>query len=272
MQIERSHADTALGINLQEGATDGETTEESETEEYGAIGGRKPGQPPRHFITFITGDGLVGRDGRLRVGDELLEVNGIVLQGKEPSEVLVIMRTLPPGEPVNLVVARRKRKGRNQWIGVEDRPRSASDYPGPPGGPLIKSKSDGSLSSSMHESPSLGKSRSLERLDAPALWSDETEMVVLNKGEGGLGFSILDYQDPIDPEETMIVVRSLVPGGVAQMDGRLVPGDRIMAVNENDLRNASLDVAVSVLKGAPKGRVTIEIAKPLNKDESETEA
>lgn len=70
-------------------------------------------------------------------------------------------------------------------------------------------------------------------------------------------------QDPMNPSETVIVIRSLVPGGVAQMDGRLIPGDRLLSVNDTALDNASLDQAVQALKGAPKGVVLIGVAKPL---------
>ena len=66
----------------------------------------------------------------------------------------------------------------------------------------------------------------------------------------------------MNPSETVIVIRSLVPGGVAQQDGRLVPGDRLMFVNEANLENASLDQAVQALKGAPRGTVHIGVAKP----------
>ena len=48
-------------------------------------------------------------------------------------------------------------------------------------------------------------------------------------------------QDPINPLETVIVIRSLVPGGVAQVDGRLVPGDRLVFVNDVNLENAMLE-------------------------------
>lgn len=71
-----------------------------------------------------------------------------------------------------------------------------------------------------------------------------------------------DWQDPMNPNETIIVIRSLVPGGVAQVDGRLIPGDRLLFVNDVNLENASLDEAVQVLKGAPKGVVHIGVAKP----------
>jgi len=64
--------------------------------------------------------------------------------------------------------------------------------------------------------------------------------------------------------ETVIVIRSLVPGGAAAADGRLVPGDRLVAVNDTRLDNASLDAAVHALKGAPYGPVRILIARPLH--------
>lgn len=70
-------------------------------------------------------------------------------------------------------------------------------------------------------------------------------------------------QDPLDPNDTLIVIRSLVPGGVAQLDGRLIPGDRLLFVNDINLENSSLDQAVQALKGAPKGVVRIGVAKPL---------
>lgn len=103
----------------------------------------------------------------------------------------------------------------------------------------------------------------MEPLTGLAMWSSETQIIELIKGERGLGFSILDYQDPLDPNDTLIVIRSLVPGGVAQIDGRLIPGDRLLFVNDTRLENASLDQAVQALKGAPKGVVRIGVAKPL---------
>lgn len=67
----------------------------------------------------------------------------------------------------------------------------------------------------------------------------------------------------MNPAETVIVIRSLVPGGVAQLDGRLLPGDRLVFVNDVNLEHATLDDAVQTLKGAPKGTVLIGVAKPL---------
>ena len=60
-----------------------------------------------------------------------------------------------------------------------------------------------------------------------AMWTDEVLTIELQKTERGLGFSILDYQDPLNPSETVIVIRSLVPGGVAQQDGKITIGSKI---------------------------------------------
>ena len=63
--------------------------------------------------------------------------------------------------------------------------------------------------------------------------------------------------------DTVIVIRSLVPGGVAQVDGRLIPGDRLISVNDVHLESATLEQAVQALKGAPRGVVRIGVTKPL---------
>ncbi|KAA0192757.1 hypothetical protein HAZT_HAZT004050 [Hyalella azteca] len=150
------------------------------------------------------------------------------------------------------------------------------------------------------------KSRSLEPLTGLAMWASEPNVILLQKGDRGLGFSILDYQvrggeeellgekdsgdtytellgeegygycsveevvvaDPLNPQETVIVIRSLVPGGVAEKDGRLIPGDRLVAVNGTVLEGATLDEAVAALKGAPRGPVEIAVAKPISVLES----
>ena len=72
------------------------------------------------------------------------------------------------------------------------------------------------------------------------------------------------FQDPQNMSETVIVIRSLIPGGVAYHSKRIVPGDRLVYVNEIRLDNASLDMAVQALKGASFGPVKLGIGRPLN--------
>uniref|UniRef100_A0A915LTH4 PDZ domain-containing protein n=1 Tax=Meloidogyne javanica TaxID=6303 RepID=A0A915LTH4_MELJA len=96
------------------------------------------------------------------------------------------------------------------------------------------------------------KSRSLENLSGLAVWNCVPLVVPLLK------------DDPLHPEKVVLIIRSLVPGGAAQADGRIVPGDRLLFVNDKDLSNSSLENAVEVLKTAPVGQIVrLGIAKPV---------
>lgn len=67
----------------------------------------------------------------------------------------------------------------------------------------------------------------------------------------------------MDPTRSVIVIRSLVADGVAERSGELLPGDRLVSVNEFSLDNATLAEAVEVLKAVPPGAVHLGICKPL---------
>lgn len=47
-------------------------------------------------------------DGRLKIGDRLLEVNNIEMTGKSQSEAAAILRNTPPGSKVKIVVSRQE--------------------------------------------------------------------------------------------------------------------------------------------------------------------
>ncbi|XP_044265647.1 inaD-like protein isoform X2 [Tribolium madens] len=224
---------------------------------------------PHHYIRNILPDGPVGRNKVLQAGDELLEVNGIQLMGLNHLEVVSILKQLP--NFVSLVCARYPVP-----IRIIDTSQHREAFQArkilagslqtliPNNDRLVKAKSETSIASSFNSEQCNGsRSRSLELIAGLPMWNSEPTIVELIKGDHGLGFSILDYQDPINSQETVIVIRSLVPGGVAQLDGRLIPGDRLLSVNNINLENATLDKAVQVLKGAPKGPVRIAVAKPL---------
>ncbi|VVC26324.1 Hypothetical protein CINCED_3A013186 [Cinara cedri] len=231
---------------------------------------------PHHYIRSVLPEGPVGKNASLQSGDELLEVNGHRLLGRNHMEVVAILKELPIN--VRMICARRTDEQQlpHHYLTDITEDRAAFAAKNALGGSLqnlmpatdrlVKAKSDGSLASTgtagCSDSSRL-RSRSLEPLTGLAMWSSQPQLIELMKGERGLGFSILDYQDPMNPSETVIVIRSLVPGGVAQNDGRLIPGDRLLRVNDICLENASLDQAVQALKGAPKGVVHIAVAKPL---------
>ncbi|XP_046567946.1 multiple PDZ domain protein-like isoform X9 [Haliotis rubra] len=224
---------------------------------------------PHHYIRSILPDGPVGLNGHLISADELLEVNGKRLLGLNHVEVVNILKDLP--QHVRLVCARRKTQTTETYAHKDAQFLSSVFNTGvhtnfPASERLVKAKSEMALSSTdtaVLNSLNKSKSRSLEPLTNLAMWSSEPVVIELLKEDKGLGFSILDYQDPVNPNETVIVIRSLVPKGVAQLDGRLVPGDRLIFVNDINVEHATLDEAVQALKGAGKGVVRIGVAKPL---------
>lgn len=238
-QIKKFAASSGLGISL-EGTVDVE-------------GGREV--RPHHYIRSILPEGPVGSNGLLRSGDELLEVNNQRLLGMNHMQVVSILKELPQDvrmvcrRGITEIIAFTEENLRNSLLDSNDTNNNSSGLLSTDR--LVKAKSDGSLSTSIGNGDGFMKikSRSLEPLTGLAMWSSQPQIIELVKGERGLGFSILDYQDPLDSNDTLIVIRSLVPGGVAQLDGRLIPGDRLLFVNDTRLENASLDQAVQALKG-----------------------
>ncbi|XP_030092548.2 multiple PDZ domain protein isoform X4 [Serinus canaria] len=213
-----------------------------------------------HFIRSILPEGPVGRSGKLFSGDELLEVNDISLLGENHKDVVSILKELPI--KVTMVCCRPVAPPVTQPEILENL--SLSEVHLTEKGHIEL----GFIGSSDTEGTTLetaDEGQSMEEVQSSslAMWETDVQHIELEKGSMGLGFSILDYQDPVDPANTVIVIRSLVPGGVAEQDGRLLPGDRLMFVNDINLENGSLEEAVQALKGAPTGTVKIGVAKPL---------
>ncbi|CAF4866762.1 unnamed protein product [Pieris macdunnoughi] len=231
---------------------------------------------PHHYIRSVLPEGPVGQQGTFIAGDELLEANQYRLHGLTHTEVVNILKQLP--NRVRLVCARSS---------IDSGPRPVINLSQDREGfearkiisgslnnltTLVKAQSDSSINTSstatLTNPTESKKSKSLECVSGLAMWQSKEDIVELVKGDQGLGFSILDYQDPIDPNGTVIVVRSLVPGGVAEKNGQISPGDRVMSVNGGTIKNATLDQAVQALKGAPRGVVRVGIARPLPSHET----
>ncbi|CAD5112330.1 DgyrCDS1559 [Dimorphilus gyrociliatus] len=200
---------------------------------------------PHHYIRSILKEGPVGQDGILMQGDELLQVNDEILFGKNYKNVLSILKKLP----LNVrIVCRRK-----AFVTSEK---------------LFKAKSEACLVMDRHYP--VARWRSVEPLTAVTVWNKAVTEVTLPKTNKGLGFSMIDYEDPLKPGDWIVIVRSLVPGGVAQADGRVLPGDRIVSVNDISLQNGRVSDAVKALKEAPPGQTRIGLIKPLSPNSPES--
>ncbi|KAM9094648.1 multiple PDZ domain protein isoform X18 [Sarcophilus harrisii] len=221
-----------------------------------------------HFIRSVLPEGPVGHSGKLFSGDELLEVNGITLLGENHKDVVNILKELPI--QVTMVCCRQLALPINQdeldKLNLSDI--HLTEKPHVDLGEFIGSSETEDTAFDMND---VGQNTEEVQGSSLAMWETNIQHIELEKGSVGLGFSILDYQDPVDPARTVIVIRSLVPGGVAEQDGRLLPGDRLMFVNDVNLENGSLEEAVQALKGAPSGIVRIGVTKPLPVDANEAD-
>ncbi|XP_050817923.1 inaD-like protein isoform X9 [Gopherus flavomarginatus] len=203
-----------------------------------------------HYISSIAPDGPIAMLGLLQLEDELLEVNGVQLYGKSRREAVSFLKEVPP--PFTLVCCRRLFDDGGESF-VDELSTIEVSSPEPKMKPEVdlhpEEEGDGEL----------------------ALWSPDVKVVELEKDYKSLGFSILDYQDPLDPTRTAIVISSLVAGGVAERGGELLPGDRLVFVNEKYLDNATLAEAVEVLKSVPPGTIRLGICKPMVGESKEEE-
>lgn len=253
-----------------------------------------------HYVSSVAPEGPVAKHGLLRPEDELLEVNGVQLYGKSRREAVAFLREVPP--PFTLVCCRHLTEDdsdyqpdrQDEWRSPSPAV-SLSELEAKLSSVLISQAylrdNDGEqlqdhvtlqeVSEEEPEEPAptypshqeemqQGKRGEEEEEEEEeedegelALWSPDIQLLELEKGERGLGFSILDYQDPLDVARSVIVIRSLVPGGVAECHGGVLPGDQLVFVNDTYLDTCTLAQAVEVLKAAPSGTVYLGICKPL---------
>uniref|UniRef100_A0A914L447 PDZ domain-containing protein n=1 Tax=Meloidogyne incognita TaxID=6306 RepID=A0A914L447_MELIC len=228
-----------------------------------------------HFISSLRRNGPAEKTGILKAGDELLQVNDISLYGESFVKMRkVLNRERRENSPfIRLIFCRKTELDFINFVIPSPEqclpiayPLLASMMAGEEH--FIKAKSEiglcnlnGKLNGKFTSTPRRSstfirrpqfKSRSLENLSGLAVWNCVPLVVPLLK------------DDPLHPEKVVLIIRSLVPGGAAQADGRIVPGDRLLFVNDKDLSNSSLENAVEVLKTAPVGQIVrLGIAKPV---------
>ncbi|KAL3046781.1 hypothetical protein OYC64_021083 [Pagothenia borchgrevinki] len=253
-----------------------------------------------HYISSVVPGGPVEKHGVLRPEDELLEVNDVQLYGKSRREVVAFLKEVPP--PFTLVCCRHPTSELGPESESESEPGSDPVLqPGPmrqskPSVDEIELKLSSMLCTQTEKRQSATVQEQALKQESPgeeelmetqhsqeeeeeeeeqdvdededegelAQWSPDVQVLELQKErDKGLGFSILDYQDPLDPGRCVMVIRSLVAGGSADRLGALLPGDQLVSVNHTQLDLLTLDQAVEVLKSAPPGRVRLGIRKPL---------
>nr|XP_057918587.1 FERM and PDZ domain-containing protein 2 isoform X1 [Doryrhamphus excisus]XP_057918588.1 FERM and PDZ domain-containing protein 2 isoform X1 [Doryrhamphus excisus]XP_057918589.1 FERM and PDZ domain-containing protein 2 isoform X1 [Doryrhamphus excisus] len=207
------------------------------------------------FIASVVPGGPADRDGRIRPGGRLISLNHISLEGATFSEAAEVMQSSP--EEVQLIISQPKAPQTPNTL----RPSALRNYEsqttlmayGPSGedslDEIVSVMMEPKTGNRLHipqevrvlnaqDGCSLSSSMNCERL--------EEITVKLKKLSGSLGISISDGVNASYPNGGMYI-KSLVPGGSADKDGRIHAGDRLVEVDGISFQSVTYEQAVECL-------------------------
>uniref|UniRef100_A0A8C8VH81 FERM and PDZ domain containing 2 n=1 Tax=Pelusios castaneus TaxID=367368 RepID=A0A8C8VH81_9SAUR len=186
------------------------------------------------YVKSVIPKGPADKDGQIRKGDRLLEVDGVSLCGITHKQAVECLKK--SGQVARLVLERGRHRS----------------------GELCPAAKDGK--EEKYEVVSLATPSS-DGPDSYSFTTDEnTFEVKLTKNSGGLGFSFLQMERDLGGE--MIVrIKRLFPGQPAEESGEIEVGDVILAVNEKPIQGLSYQDVLHLLRRAPR-QVTLRLCRP----------
>ncbi|XP_072919157.1 inaD-like protein isoform X4 [Hemitrygon akajei] len=198
-----------------------------------SLAGNKDRSRMSIFVVGINPDGAAGKDGRIKIGDELLEINSQILYGRSHQNASAIIKNAPTNVKIVLI---RNEDAVNQM--------AVTPYPLPPN----------LLSSEILDTTGALPSR--EQMSTQLDFSNfkNVHNILLTKDQSGLGLAISE-----DNTNEGVIIKSLTDNGAAIKDGRIKVGDRILAVDDEIVVAQPPEKAINLLKKA-KGAVKLTIS------------
>ncbi|PNF35456.1 hypothetical protein B7P43_G04136 [Cryptotermes secundus] len=220
--------------------------------ELGVYIERKDPHTSCYVISRIEQGGLIDRDGRFHIGDEVVQVNGQRVRGMTLQEARTTLKNCP--REVDIVIAR---KGKD----------SDAKPPAVTGMRKFSYQFDhvAPRRHTCNVTPTVGPGR---RVTAgtmprrPKSLSLSLFTVTFHKGPGrkSLGFSVVGGQD--SPKGGMgIFVKTVFHSGQAAEEGSLKEGDEILAVNGKSLQGLTHSEAITVFKDIKSGEVLLHVGR-----------
>uniref|UniRef100_H0XLT4 Protein scribble homolog n=1 Tax=Otolemur garnettii TaxID=30611 RepID=H0XLT4_OTOGA len=180
------------------------------------------------FISRVSEEGPAARAG-VRVGDKLLEVNGVALQDAEHHEAVEALRGA--GTAVQMRVWRERMVEPENAVTITPL-RPEDDY-------SPRERRGGAVRLPLLQPDTTGPLR-------------QRHVACLVRSEKGLGFSIAGGKGstPYRAGDGGIFISRIAEGGAAHRAGTLQVGDRVLSINGVDVTEARHDHAVSLLTAA----------------------
>ncbi|KAL0107199.1 hypothetical protein PUN28_015608 [Cardiocondyla obscurior] len=217
------------------------------------------------YIKNILPKGAAVEDGRLRPGDRLLEVNNKEMTGKSQTEVVSLLRSIPAGGKVRIIVSRQEEVSSN----IPDAQAIATSAP-PAAEVMNNSKYWNALNRSptkKNNVPDKVSTHNYEKCTYKPVKSSEDivlsprkNRVIMNldipvhdSEKAGLGVSVKGKTNSCDDNTNMdlgIFIKSVIHGGAASRDGRLRTNDQLLRVNGVSLLGLSNSEAMETLRRA----------------------
>uniref|UniRef100_A0A8C5JWF8 FERM and PDZ domain containing 2 n=1 Tax=Junco hyemalis TaxID=40217 RepID=A0A8C5JWF8_JUNHY len=189
------------------------------------------------YVKSIIPRGPADKDGQIKIGDRLLEVDGISLCGITHKQAVEHLKK--SGQIARLVLERGNYQLAEPCLTANDRKEDQCTVVS-----VATSLTDGTK-------------------DCCFLTDDNTFEVKLTKNSGGLGFSVLQMEgDACEHLGGAIVrIKRLFPGQPAEENGEIEVGDVILAVNGKPLKGLLYQDVLHLLRGAPR-EVTLLLCRP----------